>query len=110
MVRLGISGKPLDSATIPLDGRRYICGGEIILRNSRRLRAHFEIVTRQFAILDRESVWCTLDGDLWYKIDEPGLLRALGVSRSEILPYQWLPDRPLDHHQRGPYPMKWPPK
>ena len=109
MVRVGpCSATSWQEAKIPLDGRRYICAGELILRNGRRVRAHFEVRTDIFDFLDRESVWCTLDGDLWYQIDEPEFAEALGLSRAEIVPYRWQPDRPLDYHEPAPYSMMFP--
>ena len=102
------SAGELSAKKIPLDGRVYICGGEIILKNGRRLRAHFEIQTHTFDFLDRESVWVTLDADMWYTLDERELHKLLGLKRKDIFPYRWLPDRPLKYHVPGPYPMEWP--
>lgn len=110
-VRVGpCTARPLLEKKIPLDGRHYICGGELILNNGRRVRAHFEIHTHDFDFLERSSVWCTLDGDMWYQIDDREFHRLLGLRKSEIFPYRWRPGIPLDYYKRGPYPMKWPEK
>src|SRR5687768_6810526 len=68
------SATSLQAEQIPLDGRRYVCAGEIILRNGRHLRANFSLATHTFDFLVRESVLCTLDGDDWYSPEEPELL------------------------------------
>lgn len=99
-----------DSATIPLDGRPYHCAGELVLRNGRRLRADFLIDTGKRHVLIRRSVWCSLDGDLWYKYSDPELPKALGASKSEIFPFRWQPDRPFEHPDSGPYSIYWSPK
>jgi hypothetical protein len=110
-VRVGpCSAKSLNTPTIPLDGRRYICAGEILFKGGRRVRAHFEIQTHTFDFLDPESVHCTLGGDLWYHISEPELATALAMSQSDMKPFEWIPDRPLADTEPGPYPMKWSPK
>lgn len=69
------SGRP---GPIPLDGRAYTCGGEVIFANGRRLPAEIEIDTshqRPF-----QHAWYTPDGEMWYQLHEPELLIALGVA------------------------------
>lgn len=100
------SGRTLDAKKIPLDGRRYICAGKIILKSGLKLRANFEIRTDTFDFLDRDTVRVHIkDEDAWYKIDEPELWTVLEKEMDEELPYTWLPDKPLDYHVEGPYPM-----
>jgi hypothetical protein len=108
-VRVGpCSSSVLGSPKIPLDGRHYICAGTIILKNGMKLQANFEINTHTFDFLDCDSVKAYIDREkAWYYLKEQELYDLLGVTRDEVLPYTWLPDRPLDYHDPGPYPMKW---
>lgn len=109
IVRTGpSSGAPLHAAKIPLDGRHYICAGTIILKNGKELLANFEINTHTFDFLERESVKIYIDKEkAWYNVNEPELYDILGISEDDALPYKWLPDKPLDYHDKGPYPMHW---
>jgi hypothetical protein len=100
------SGLLLNDAKIPMDGRHYKCGGVIILRNGRHLRASLSLRTHTFDFLEREAVWCKIQ-DTWYKTEEPEFLQALGLSHDDAFPYTWLPDRPLAYHEKGPYAMNW---
>ncbi len=94
---------------IPLDGRHYICAGIVILNNGVKLRANFEINTHTFDFLERDTVIIYIDEEkAWYFMNEEELYYKLGVTKDEVFPYKWLPDRPLDYHEPGPYPMKWP--
>jgi hypothetical protein len=102
------SGRNLDAKKIPLDGRHYVCAGKIILKSGLELRANFEIRTHTFDFLDRETVRVHIkEEDAWYKIDEPELWTVLGKEMDEELPYTWLPDKPLEYHEDGPYPMEF---
>jgi len=109
-VRIGpCSATFLTSNKIPLDGRHYICAGTIILKNGIKLRANFEINTHTFDFLERDSVKVFIEKEgAWYDIDEKELFTIIGLTQEQALPYMWLPDRPLDYHKQGPYPMKWP--
>src|SRR6185436_2999748 len=109
-VRIGpSSGAPLTNNKIPLDGRHYICAGTIILRNGMKLQANFEINTHTFDFLERDTVIIYIANEqAWYYMNEDALYDILGVTKEEALPYQWLPDIPLDFHNKGPYPMHWP--
>ena len=109
-VRVGpCSASFLHNKTIPLDGRHYICSGTIILKNGVRLQANFEISTHTFDFLERDTVKIYIDKEkAWYSFDEQELYDLIGVSKDEALPHTWLPDRPLDYHEEGPYLMKWP--
>lgn len=103
------SSSVLRSHKIPLDGRHYICAGIIILKNGMKLQANFEINTHTFDFLERDSVKTYIEKErAWYYLDEQELYDILGLTRDEALPYTWLPDRPLDYHNPGPYPIKWP--
>lgn len=94
---------------IPLDGRHYICAGIIILKNGKKLRANFEISTHTIDFLDRDSVKVYIDKEkAWYYMDEQELYDILRINKDQALPHRWSPDRPLDYHEKGPYPMKWP--
>jgi hypothetical protein len=103
------SSSIMGSQKIPLDGRHYICAGVIILKNGMQLQGNFEINTHTFDFLERDSVMTYIEKEkAWYYFNEEELYDLLGVTREEALPYTWLPDRPLDYHIPGPYPMKWP--
>ena len=110
MVRVGpCSASTWRENKIPLDGRHYICAGIIILKNGIKLRANFEISTHTFDFLDRDSVTVYNENErTWYYMNEQQLYDVLGVTKEEVLPYRWLTDMPLDYHEKGPYPMKWP--
>ena len=94
--------------TIPLDGRKYILGGKIILKNNLVLNASFDIDTTTFDFLVKSSVYVNLS-EIWYRWDEAQLLEKLGVSYVEAFPFKWLPDRELDYYNKGPYKCDWDP-
>lgn len=105
IVRTGpCSGSPWLKGKIPLDGRHYVCAGKIILKNGMELVANFEINTHTFDFLERNSVRCLIDGIMYYMNGEE-LYEKLNISKEDAIPYQWLPDVPLDYHKTGPYPM-----
>ena len=110
MVRVGpCSASPLQVEKIPLDGRHYVCAGTIILKTGTRLQANFEINTHTFDFLERDTVKIYIDNEkAWYSIDEQELYDILVIKKEDALPYRWLPDIPLDYHDKGPYPMIWP--
>ena len=91
---------------IPLDGRHYHCAGKVILKNGRELRAELRIQTHHFDFLERDATRVFLD-DVWYRMNEPELYKALRMKQKDALPFTWLPDVPLDYHVKGPYPMDW---
>ncbi len=104
----------LRSTTIPLDGRIYICAGKIILRDGRSLRAEFRLYTDKRRPFNVKSLWCTPDdGKNWYSLDDSldtrELLAAISAKRGDVFPIQWLPDRPLEHEDHGPYAADWSP-
>ena len=108
-VRVGPCSASPWNQKIPLDGRHYVCAGQIIFKTGLTMRANFEINTHTFDFLERDSVRIYIEKErAWYQIDEPGLFEILGISKADALPYHWLPDQPLDYHEKGPYPMKWP--
>jgi hypothetical protein len=92
---------------IPLDGRQYESGGRIILKNGVELRASLRIRTTDFDFLIREGAYVNIE-DVWYRWDEPELLKKIGLSRENAFPFYWDTDRKLDYHIPGPYPMRWP--
>lgn len=100
------SGMAWTGAKIPLDGRHYRCAGKVILKSGQELRADLALQTHTFDFLEREHVHCRL-GDAWYRMDEPELMTALGIRAEDAFPYRWSPDRPLDYHKMGPYPMSF---
>jgi hypothetical protein len=111
-VRQGLSRVFLDTPRIPLDGRVYICGGEIILNNGDRIPAHFELDTSRSRPFIKDSVWCTPDhGKVWYRLDKREdvreLLEILSLTRADMFPIRWRPGRPLLHEDPGPYPVDW---
>jgi hypothetical protein len=101
------TGQTWTGEKIPLDGRHYECGGSLILKNGETVRASFRINTSGFDFLERNSVYVPVD-DTWYSWDELELLKKLGLTRDEAFPFFWQTDRPLDYHNKGPYPMRWP--
>lgn len=102
------SGTLLQAEKIPLDGRHYICAGTIILKNGTELQANFEIRTHTFDFLVRDSVKIYVDKDkAWYYLQEDELFEILGVSKEDAFPYKWLPDKPLNYSEQGPYPMNF---
>jgi len=108
-VRTGpCSSSQLQSDKIPLDGRHYTCAGTIILKNGTALQANFEISTHTFDFLERESVKIYIEKEqAWYYIHEDELFEILGVAKEDALPYTWLPDKPIDYSDQGPYPMNF---
>lgn len=106
-VRVGpCSVKSLNSKKIPLDGRHYVCAGTIILKNGKKLRSNFEINTYKFDFLERNTVKVFIEKEkAWYYINEQELFDVLGITQNEAFPYLWLPDKPLEYHKKGPYPM-----
>jgi len=91
---------------IPLDGRKFACDGQIFMRTSQQLRAKFHVDTTDFDFIDLESVLCFVKSR-WYRWDEDELFEELGTTKEAALPFRWLPDRPLDYHEEGPYPMRF---
>lgn len=108
-VRTGpCNGSKLQTDKIPLDGRHYICAGSIILKNGKSLRANFDINTHTFDFLERDTVQIYIEQEkAWYYMNEDELFEILGVSKEDALPYTWLPDKPLDYSDHGPYPMNY---
>jgi hypothetical protein len=108
-VRTGpCSGSPLQTDKIPLDGRHYVCAGTIILKNGTELQANFEINTHTFDFLERDTVRIYIEQEkAWYSMEEVELYEILGVSKEDAIPYTWLPDKPLNYYEQGPYPMNW---
>ena len=100
------SAKSWNENKIPLDGRHYICGGVVILKNGTELRASLALQTHTFDFLELDGVY-VLYNDTWYKWDEKELLLALNEKSEKIYPFTWLPDKPLDYHLKGPYPMRF---
>jgi len=111
-VRTGpCSGASWSGKKIPLDGRHYICSGTVILKNGLKLQSNFEINTHTFDFLERGSVMIFIEKEkAWYYMNEPELYSLLEINQDDALPYTWLPDIPLDYHDKGPYPMEWPDK
>lgn len=76
-----------------------------------KLQANFEIKTHTFDFLERNSVKIYIEEErAWYYTGEQELYDILGIKKEDALPYMWLPDIPLDYHDKGPYPMTWPDK
>lgn len=98
------SGQFWKGAKIPLDGRKYDCGGTVFLKNGQKLRASFTVDTTTFDFLNKDSVYICID-KLWFKWDEPEFLEKLNLKKEEAFPFTWTPDRPLDYHEQGSYPM-----
>jgi hypothetical protein len=96
------SVSPFSKKKIPLDGRKYELGGEIILKNGIYLSASFRIDTSRFNFLVKDSVWVLVD-DYWYHLDEPELLEKFKITSDEAFPFKWVPDIPLDYYKKSPY-------
>lgn len=106
--RDGLSAVWLGDEPVPLDGRVYHCGGEIILRDGRRLPAQIELDTALDRPFVESHTWCTTDdGETWYRLDESELIDALAVKREEVFPVRWDPGRRLEHGDPGPYDSDW---
>jgi hypothetical protein len=100
------SGTAFKEKKIPLDGRHYIAGGVVILKNGKRLRAELRIQTHEFQFLERDGTYVETERG-WFLCDDPDLLLVLGVTHADAFPFTWLPDVPLDYHEPGPYPSDW---
>lgn len=91
---------------IPLDGRHYRCAGIIICNNGDSFEVSFDIRTHIFDFLDKESVYVQLE-DGYYSLDEDLFLEKTGLAKEDIYPYKWMPNVPLDYHEKGPYQMQF---
>ncbi|HPS58939.1 MAG TPA: hypothetical protein PK514_12610 [Spirochaetota bacterium] len=100
------SGKAYKGKKIPLDGRHYKCGGTIILKNSRKFRASLSIQTHTFDFLELDDTYIFYN-DVWYKWDEKEFLEIINETEKSAFPFKWIPDIPLDYHDKGPYPMSF---
>jgi hypothetical protein len=98
------AAKKTDFTIIPIDGRKYECGGLIFLANELELQSSFRIQKSDDALLIQDSVYTKIDG-VWYKLGEPDFYEKTGLEESDIFPFEWIPDIPLDHKQKGPYKM-----
>jgi len=57
------AAKKMDFKAIPLDGRKYECGGTVLLANGLHLQASFLIIDKPFLI---EDFIYTKINDIWY--------------------------------------------
>ncbi|MGE0088831.1 MAG: hypothetical protein AB7S50_05070 [Bacteroidales bacterium] len=87
---------------IPIDGRKYECGGKILLANGQELNASFRLQKTEEPLLISDSIYIKIDG-VWYKLGEPDFYEKTGLEESDIFPFEWIPDIPLDHKNKGPY-------
>lgn len=100
------SGKAFKGEKIPLDGRHYKCGGTIILKNRKKFRASLSIQTHTFDFLELDGTYIFYN-DVWYKWDEQEFLQLINETEKSAFPFKWIPDIPLDYHNKGPYPMSY---
>ncbi len=98
------SVKSIATDKIKMDGRRYECGGKVILNNQLELPASFRILTSGPQLLLEDSIYTKID-NVWYSLHENDFYKTTGLSREDIFPIKWLPDTPLDIEDPGPYPM-----
>jgi hypothetical protein len=104
----GSSAVVLQDGPIPLDGRVYKCGGEIILKNGRRLPAEIGLNTALAIPFVSETTWISPDDrKMWYQLDEPEFLEVIQLSAADAFPVKWITGRPLRHADRGPYEVSW---
>ena len=96
------SAKKMELEKIPLDGRKYECGGEVQLANGLDLQASFRIQKNDDPLLIIETVYTKIDG-IWYKLNEPEFFEKTGLEREDILPFTWIPDIPLEDIESTPY-------
>jgi hypothetical protein len=99
------SSKKMSFDVIPLDGRKYECGGTIILANGLDLQASFRIIksTNEPLLID-DSIYTKID-DVWYKLGEPEFYAKTELDPDDVFPIEWLPDIPLELSLKGPYRM-----
>ncbi len=64
------SVKKVDLEKISLDGRKYECGGKVLLANGLVLQASFRIKKSDEPLLIEDSIYTKID-DTWYKLKEP---------------------------------------
>ena len=96
------SSKKMDLDSIPLDGRKYECGGTIFLADGLDLQASFRIKKSNEALLMEDTIYTKID-DVWYKLGEPDFYKKTELEPEDIFPIEWLPDVPLDIKNKGPY-------
>lgn len=99
--------KKMEFEIIPMDGRKYECGGLIILANGLTLQASFRIKKEpNEPLLIKDSIYTKID-DIWYQLAEPAFIEKTELTTSEIFPIQWSTSIPMDHKDRGPYDENW---
>jgi hypothetical protein len=108
-IREDLSAVSYGDGPIVLDGHIYICAGEIIFRNGRRLPANMELDTSKAQPFDASNVKVTPNDEDYYWLHEPELLEVLNARAEEVFPIRWITGRPLDHPDQGPYAPDWSP-
>jgi len=98
------AAKKMDFKAIPLDGRKYECGGSVLLANGLDLQASFRLQKTTDPLLLEDTIYTKIDG-VWYKLNEPAFFEKTGLENDDVFPLKWIPDIPLDHKQKGPYTM-----
>jgi hypothetical protein len=98
------SVKKIEAQFIPLDGRKYECGGTIFLANGLELQASFRIQKSEHALLLDDTVYTKVD-DVWYKLGEPSFYVKTGLEEIDFFPFDWLPDIPLEGNKIKPFAM-----
>ena len=80
--------------TIPIDGSRYVTHGFSILRDGTEIPSRFELDTskRELLLL---AYW-HID-DAWYECLDSEVLQALSKTKSEVFPFSWLTNIPIDN-------------
>ena len=96
--------KKVQLEQIPLDGRKYECGGKIFLTNGLELQASFRIIKSEDPLLIEDSIYTKID-DMWYKLGEPEFYKKTELELADVFPIEWIPDTPLACDQEGPYSM-----
>lgn len=99
------SSKKMDFEKIPLDGRKYECGGTIFLADGLDLQASFRIIkSKNEPLLIEDTIYTKID-DVWYKLGEDDFYKKTELEPEDIFPIEWLPDIPLECDTKGPYKM-----
>lgn len=98
------SAKKVDIESIPLDGRKYECGGMIYLANGLELQASFRIMKSTEQLLIEDSIYTKIY-DAWYKLGEPDFFKITELDENDVFPFTWEPDRPIEEIGKGPFKM-----
>lgn len=94
--------KKMKLKKIPLDGRKYECGGVVQLANGLDLQASFRIKKSNDPLLIEDSIYTKID-NVWYKLGEPDFFIKTEFEKDDVFPFMWTPDISLEHKENPPY-------